>query len=57
MRQKEEHKTEGNGGGVSRPPYVSIDTEDDGSRNAWLTFAVIAIVAMGIAAIVLVLTL
>lgn len=57
MRQKEEHKTEGNGGGVSRPPYVSIDTEDDGSRNSWLTFAVIAIVAMGIAAIVLVLTL
>lgn len=57
MRQKEEHRPEGNGGGVNSQPYVSIDSEDEGSRNPWITFAVIAIVALTLAVVVLSLTL
>lgn len=46
MRQKEEHRPEGNGGGVSGQPYVSIDNEDDGSRSPWVTVAVVVIVVL-----------
>lgn len=53
----EKEPSNGNGGGVSGQPYVSIDSEDDGSRNPWITFAVIAIVALTLAVVVLLLTL
>lgn len=48
MKQKEEHRPEGNGGGVSGQPYVSIDTDDDGSRRPWVTVAVVVIVVLTI---------
>ena len=57
MRQKEEHKLEGNGGGVSGHPYVSIDNEDAGSRSPWITFTVVAAVAVLVAVVALLLVL
>lgn len=43
------HRPESNGGGVNSQPYVSIDSEDDGSRSPWVTVAVVVIVVLTIA--------
>ena len=40
-------------GGGSGQPVVTIDKEDDGSRNAWKAFAVVIIIAVAVVAVVL----
>lgn len=50
MRQKEEHKTEGNGGGVSAQPSVQ-NGDKDGRGAMWTCIAVILIAAAVTAAV------
>lgn len=44
---------DGNQGGGSNHPYVSIDDEDDGSRGPLITIIVVAVIAITVIVVVL----